>query len=44
MSVRERMTYLGGRMEIQSSPGQGTAISLELRVTALRELQAGEVS
>ena len=31
-SVRARAQYLGGRLEVQSQPGQGTSVSLELRL------------
>jgi PAS domain S-box-containing protein len=29
-SIRERLTYLGGRMHIKTAPGQGTKITLEV--------------
>ena len=31
-SVQARARYLGGTLEVQSQPGQGTSVSLELRV------------
>jgi len=39
-SIRERFGHLGGRVEIQSKPGQGTRVVLLLPVT--RDGQAGE--
>ncbi|MBI4291006.1 MAG: PAS domain S-box protein [Betaproteobacteria bacterium] len=38
-SVRERMTYLGSSMEIQSWPGRGTAVTLDIRLEPVRERQ-----
>jgi signal transduction histidine kinase len=32
-SVRERLEYLGGNMNIQSRPGEGTCVTLELPMT-----------
>ena len=29
LSIRERLTYMGGRMEIQSAPGKGTRTAME---------------
>ncbi|MDJ0365664.1 sensor histidine kinase [Hymenobacter sp. H14-R3] len=31
-SVRTRAAYLGGTLEVQSAPGQGTSVSLDLRL------------
>jgi PAS domain S-box-containing protein len=31
-SIRERLTYMGGRMDVNSMPGQGTSISLEVPI------------
>lgn len=33
-SVRTRAAYLGGTLEVQSAPGQGTSISLDLRLAS----------
>jgi signal transduction histidine kinase len=33
-SVQARARYLGGTLEVQSQPGQGTSVSLELRLPA----------
>lgn len=30
LSIRERLTYMGGRMEIQSAPGKGTRTAMEI--------------
>lgn len=32
-SVRARVQYLGGTLDVQSRPGQGTTVSIELRLT-----------
>jgi two-component system NarL family sensor kinase len=31
-SVRARAEYLGGTLEVQSAPGQGTTVSFELKL------------
>lgn len=40
LSIRERMTALGGRFDLQSVPGKGTVASLHLPVTV--PIQGGE--
>ncbi len=36
-SVRERLEYLGGTLDIQSRPGEGTCVTLELPMTGQTE-------
>jgi signal transduction histidine kinase len=38
-SIRERMRGLGGKLDIRSSPGNGTTASLELPVTHPRKTE-----
>ncbi|MGD0093878.1 MAG: sensor histidine kinase [Planctomycetota bacterium] len=33
-SIRERLTYLGGRMEVQTEPGRGTRVTLSMPAAA----------
>jgi len=45
LSIRERMTALGGSFDLQSVPGEGTVASLHLPVTASSErIDAGAVN
>jgi len=41
-SIYERLTYLGGRMDIQSTPNQGTKVSMELPMKPEAENKAKE--
>ena len=43
LSIRERMTALGGSFDLQSVPGEGTVASLHLPVTVSSESIAAEV-
>ncbi|MGH7217135.1 MAG: response regulator [Nitrospiraceae bacterium] len=43
LSIRERMTALGGRFDLQSVPGEGTVASLHLPVTVSSESLEAEV-
>jgi two-component system NarL family sensor kinase len=43
-SVRARAAYLGGRLEVQSAPGQGTSISLELSLAQATDPTLSSVS
>ncbi len=36
-NIRERLEYIGGRLELQSSPGEGTTARIEAPVGAFRE-------
>ena len=44
LSIRERMTALGGRFDLQSEPGKGTVASLHLPFTASVEIIEGQVA
>jgi CheY-like chemotaxis protein len=44
LSIRERMTALGGSFDLQSEPGKGTVASLHLPFTASFEIIEGQVA
>jgi two-component system NarL family sensor kinase len=40
-SIRERVSYMGGRVEISSKRGQGTCVTLQVPVDALKRVSEG---
>ena len=40
-SIHERLTYLGGRLEIQSNPNQGTRVTMEMPLKSEEGKKAG---